>query len=91
MEEHDGMSPSLREIADGCHYHRSTVDRYLLMLEMQGRVKRDAHRARSIRLVKPPDRSPDSARKTSYEERDKKTDKCLAQNRTYRLFLRSWW
>ncbi|MCK6580628.1 MAG: helix-turn-helix domain-containing protein [Anaerolineae bacterium] len=55
MEEHDGLSPSLREIADGCHYHHSTVDRYLLMLEMQGRVKRDAHRARSIRLVKSSD------------------------------------
>ncbi len=45
-----GYSPSLREIAAGCHMGRSTVTRYLDRLEVQGRIVREIGTARSIRL-----------------------------------------
>lgn len=45
------MSPSIREIANGCYINVGTVMRHLDKLEGQGRIMRDLGKARSIRLV----------------------------------------
>lgn len=46
----NGISPSQREIADGCYIARSAVLRHLDKLEAWGRIIRDPTKARSIRL-----------------------------------------
>ncbi|MAU09161.1 MAG: hypothetical protein CL607_05015 [Anaerolineaceae bacterium] len=46
-----GVSPSQREIAEGCYIALSTVSRYLDLLEMQERIQREPGMARSIHLV----------------------------------------
>lgn len=50
--EMHGISPSQREIAEGCYLVRSSVLRYLDRLEAWGRILRDPNKARSIRLPK---------------------------------------
>ena len=49
IQEH-GISPSQREIAEGCYLVRSSVLRHLDKLEAWGRIIRDPNKARSIRL-----------------------------------------
>lgn len=49
--EAEGMAPSLREIADGCYVSYATVVRYLDILQAQGCIKRDPHKARSVRIL----------------------------------------
>lgn len=45
------ISPSLREIAEGCYMTHGNVGRYLKKLEAQGRIKRYPNISRGIRLV----------------------------------------
>ena len=49
---HDGLSPSQREIAEGCYIVRSAVLRHLDRLEAWGRSLREPGKARSIRIPK---------------------------------------
>ena len=49
--EGNGFAPSLREISAGCYLGRSTVLRYLTILEARGRILRQDGKARSIRIV----------------------------------------
>ena len=51
LVDHNGYSPSLREIAKGCFISVSNVLRYVDKLEGQGRIAREPGMARSIRLV----------------------------------------
>lgn len=51
ISDNEGLSPTLREIADGCFITRSNVTRYLDKLEGQGRIRREPGLPRSIRLV----------------------------------------
>lgn len=46
-----GNVPTHREIAQACHISLATVSDGLSMLEAQGRITRQAYKARSIRLV----------------------------------------
>lgn len=50
LTRNSGLSPTIREIADGCHFNVSTIVRYLDILEAQGRIQRKANTSRSIRL-----------------------------------------
>lgn len=45
------LSPSLREIAEGCYLHLSTARRYVDMLVIEGRLERTRGKARTIRLA----------------------------------------
>ena len=45
-----GISPSQREIADGCYLNQSTVYNQLIRLEATGRIERLPGKARSICL-----------------------------------------
>jgi SOS-response transcriptional repressor LexA len=45
------ISPSQREIAEGCYMTHGNVARYLKKLEAQGRIKRYPHISRGIGLV----------------------------------------
>jgi len=47
-----GVSPSQRQIAEGCYLSRGGLIRYLDRLEAQQRILRDTGLARSIRLVR---------------------------------------
>jgi len=49
--EEEGMSPTLREISEGCFIAYGTVVRYLDVLEAQGVIKREPNKPRSTRLV----------------------------------------
>lgn len=49
--QHEGISPSQREIAEGCFITPPTVLRYLDLLEAQNRIHRIRGVARSIHLV----------------------------------------
>ena len=51
----NGISPSFREIGDGCFVSQPTVVRYIDILEAQGRILRLSGVARSLRLVKKDD------------------------------------
>lgn len=51
MVEH-GYSPSFDEIAENCHLSRSSVVHYLSRLEIQGRIRREFGKARSIVIMK---------------------------------------
>ncbi len=53
IETHEQLSPSIREIADGCYLGLSTAAYYVRELQLQGRIKRERYVARSIRLVQP--------------------------------------
>jgi len=57
IETHDQLSPSIREIAEGCYMGLSTAAYYVRVLQSQGRIKRERHIARSIRLVEPEEAS----------------------------------
>ena len=47
-----GLSPSIREICEGCAFHSSSQGHYhLLRLESLGLIDRYARRPRSIRLI----------------------------------------
>jgi SOS-response transcriptional repressor LexA len=46
-----GLSPSQREIAEGCFMSHGNVARYLKKLEVQGRIKHYPNISRGIRLV----------------------------------------
>lgn len=48
-----GHSPNYDEIAAGCYMARSTVLRYLDLLEGRGHITRTPHIARSIRVARP--------------------------------------
>ena len=54
LKSHQQLSPSLREIAEGCHMHTSTAARYVELLAAEGRIERQPGRARTIRLTKKP-------------------------------------
>jgi DNA-binding MarR family transcriptional regulator len=47
-----GISPSQREIAEGCYIVRSAVPRHLDKLEARGRIARAPGQARTIHLTK---------------------------------------
>lgn len=49
--ETEGIAPSLKEIASGCYISYGTVVRYLDILQAQGVIKRDANKARSVRII----------------------------------------
>lgn len=51
MAEHNGLSPSQREIADGCFISQSTVGRHLDILMAQGCIRRVSGVFRSISLT----------------------------------------
>jgi len=53
LTENEGLSPTFREIANGCHMHLSTAAHCVDVLEAQGRVTRRRNTSRSIRLVSP--------------------------------------
>lgn len=53
LAENDGLSPTFREIAKGCHIHLSTAAHCVDVLEAQGRVTRRRNTSRSIRLIAP--------------------------------------
>jgi len=46
------ISPSIREIGDGCYLSHSSVYRHLDKLEAWGWIKREHGQARSIRITK---------------------------------------
>lgn len=48
-----GYPPSQREICAACYMGRSTAQRHLDRLEIQGRIARDPGRARGITLIDP--------------------------------------
>ena len=54
IEDHAGLVPSQREIADGCYINVAYVGRYLDLLEARGRLTRERGQARSIRLMEVP-------------------------------------
>ncbi len=56
--EANHMAPTLREISSGCLINVATVMRHLDRLEAEGRIFREPHKARSIRLIHQPDNSP---------------------------------
>lgn len=56
IDEHNGLSPTLREIADGCYLSRTAIMRYIDLLEARGYILRDFNIPRSIRLTRPDDR-----------------------------------
>lgn len=47
-----GFCPSHREIADACFISRSSVTRYLDLLEARGLLEREPGTARGIRIVR---------------------------------------
>ncbi|MDX2140980.1 MAG: hypothetical protein SF123_23055 [Chloroflexota bacterium] len=51
IDENNGLSPSIREIAAGCHINVSTASVYLNILEAQCRISRKPRTFRSIRIV----------------------------------------
>ena len=46
-----GLSPTVREIADGCYISNGQAMRCLDFLQAQGKLTRQAGKARSVRLV----------------------------------------
>jgi hypothetical protein len=50
-KEHDGNSPSLREIADACHIVVSGAYYHLSRLELEHRVRLSGPRSRTIEIV----------------------------------------
>lgn len=52
----DQLSPTLREIGDGCFISHTTVLTHLALLEGMGWIAREIGKARSIRLA---DQAPD--------------------------------
>ena len=50
LDKHQGRSPSLREIADGCYLGLATAVRYVDILCAMRRISRVAGHPRSIRL-----------------------------------------
>jgi SOS-response transcriptional repressor LexA len=52
IQTNDEVSPSIREIAEGCHLHVSTASRYVHLLALAGRIRIAPGKARSIRLAK---------------------------------------
>lgn len=54
IQEHNGLAPSQREIAEGCYINVAYVGRYLDLLEARGRLTRERGQARSIRLMELP-------------------------------------
>lgn len=50
IEEHDNLSPTLREIAQGCDMHHTSLLRHLDKLEAKEWIIREMGRARTIRL-----------------------------------------
>ena len=51
LAEHKGVSPSQREIAQGCFISQSTVGHHLELLEVQGWIHRVPGVSRSISLT----------------------------------------
>jgi len=43
--QHDGLSPSVKEIAQGCILHISTVRYHLFKLELENRIRMTGRRA----------------------------------------------
>ncbi len=50
IQEHENLSPTLREIAEGCHMHHTSLLRHLDKLEAKEWIIREIGRARTIRL-----------------------------------------
>jgi hypothetical protein len=57
--DHDGNSPSLREIADACHIALSGARYHLTRLEIDNRIRISGKRSRTIEIIggtwQPPD------------------------------------
>lgn len=49
--EHDGSTPSTREIAEACCLSPSTVQYHLLNLEIEDRIRISGERRRNIEIV----------------------------------------
>lgn len=58
-KEHDGNSPSMREIAEGCNIVLSGAHYHLIRLELENRIRMSGQRSRTIEIVganwQPPD------------------------------------
>jgi hypothetical protein len=50
-QEHDGNSPSMREVADACHVVLSAAHFHLLRLERDHRIHLNDNRSRAIEIV----------------------------------------
>jgi hypothetical protein len=50
-QQHDGNSPTTREIADGCHLSPGTVNYHLTRLEIDRRIYVAGDRRRNIEIV----------------------------------------
>jgi len=50
-KEHDGNSPSVREIAEGCHIVLSGAHYHLIRLELENRIRISGQRSRTIEIV----------------------------------------
>lgn len=51
LEQNQGLSPTMREVAKGCHIHLSTAAHAIDILQAQGRLTRKPNTSRSIRLM----------------------------------------
>jgi DeoR/GlpR family transcriptional regulator of sugar metabolism len=51
QDTHNGLSPTVRELAAGCYMSNALVMRGLDYLHAQGKLTRQEGKARSIRLV----------------------------------------
>lgn len=51
LKARHGLSPSIREIAAGCHMHPSTAARYVDVLAAEGKIEREPGKVRTIRLA----------------------------------------
>lgn len=51
-KDENQISPSIREIADGCYLGHTSVYRHLDKLEAWGWIEREPGQARSIRITK---------------------------------------
>lgn len=49
--EHDGNTPTLKEIGEACCLSISTVYYHLLVLELENRIQRTGERLRNIEIV----------------------------------------
>lgn len=51
QDENNQLSPTVREIAQGCFISKGGAARYLDILEAQGKITRKERKARTIRLT----------------------------------------
>jgi len=71
--EHDGLSPAIRDIAEGCVLHESTVRYHLMRLEIEDRIRVLGRRAIEVTggvWDLPPDEVPDAASDDAAPDRE---------------------